>query len=256
LRSLLEKISKHLFESTIWSIGYFGTKELPKLWIELRSSSKTDWISFDLSTQMSQKICSFEPTSKIKTWLKGVGNIGLFLRLKSGINPGIEALEAYDLLSGKLIYEVDISQWIKITPSHIQVIQEKKRYWINARNGHFETPENPNEDSTDPFLFENPSHFEENQPGFSDFKLFFKQNFDEIIVKAVDCWDGNDKIIFSYYLYEDGLKNILRVCDKGFKTEHQEIIAKGETIGFNTFQIFKRTLIYIKDKHQLILYEF
>ena len=72
----------------------------------------------------------------------------------------------------------------------------------------------------------------------------------------MDCWDGNDKIIISYYLYEDGLKNILRVCDKGFETEHTEIIAEGETIGFNTFQIFNRTLIYIKDKHQLIFYEF
>jgi len=46
------------------------------------------------------------------------------------------------------------------------------------------------------------------------------------------------------------------VCDKGFKTEHTEAIAEGETIGFNTFQIFNRTLIYIKDKHQLIFYEF
>jgi len=252
----LEKISKHLFESTIWSIGYFGTKDIPKLWIELRSPTKTQWVSFDISKRMASDICSFDPSNKIKTWLKGVGNIGLFLRLKSGINPGIEALEAYDLASGNLIYEVAITHWVKFTHSHIQVVQEKSLYWINLQSGHFEIPEDPTDEGSNQFLFENPAHFEENQPGFSDFKLFFKQNFDENIVKAMDCWDGNDKIIFSYYLYEDGLKNILRVCDKGFKTEHTEIIAEGETIGFNTFQIFNRTLIYIKDKHQLIFYEF
>ena len=252
----MEKISKHLFESTIWSIGYFGTKEVPKLWIELRSPTKTNWVSFDISKRMGSDICSFDPSNKIKTWLKGVGNIGLFLRLKSGINPGIEALEAFDLASGNLIYEFAITYWVKLTDSHIQVVQEKALYWINLQTGQFEVPEDPTDEGSNQFLFENPAHFEENQPGFSDFKLFFKQNFDENIVKAMDCWDGNDKIIFSYYLYEDGLKNILRVCDKGFKTEHTEIIAGGETIGFNTFQIFNRTLIYIKDKHQLIFYEF
>lgn len=252
----MEKISEHLFESTIWSIGYFGTKEIPKLWIELRSPTKTQWVRFDISKRIAHDICSFEPSNKIKTWLKGVGNIGLFLRLKSGINPGIEALEAYDLTSGHLIYEVNITHWVKWTHSHIQVVQEKAIYWINVKTGHFEVPEDPNEEGENHFLFENPSHFEENQPGFSDFTSFFKQTFDENIVKAMDCWDGNDKIIFSYYLYEDGLKNILRVCDKGFKTEHTEIIAEGETIGFNTFQIFNRMLIYIKDKHQLKFYEF
>lgn len=252
----MEKISKHLFESTIWSIGYFGTKEIPKLWIELRSPTKTNWVSFDISTRMAKDICSFDTSNKIKTWLKSVGNIGLFLRLKSGVNPGIEALEAYDLASGKLIYDVAITHWVKFTHSHIQVVQEKVLYWINLHTGHFEVPEDPHDEGAKLFLFENPAHFEENQPGFSDFKSFFKQNFDENIVKAMDCWDGNDKIIFSYYLYEDGLKNILRVCDKAFKTEHKEIIAEGETIGFNTFQIFNRKLIYIKDKHQLIFYEF
>jgi hypothetical protein len=252
----LEKISKHLFESTIWSIGYFGTKEVPKLWIELRSPTKTHGVSFDISKRMANDICYFDPSNKIKTWLKGVGNIGLFLRLKSGINPGIEALEAYDLASGNLIYEVAITHWVKFTHSHIQVVKDKSLYWINLQTGHFEIPEDPTDEGSNQFLFENPAHFEENQPGFSDFKLFFKQNFDENIVKAMDCWDGNDKIIFSYYLYEGGLKNILRVCDKGFETEHTEIIAEGETIGYNTFQIFNRTLIYIKDKHQLIFYEF
>ena len=252
----MEKISKHLFESTIWSIGYFGTKEFPNLWIELRSPTKTNWVSFDISKRMASDICSFDTSNKIKTWLKGVGNIGLFLRLKSGINPGIEALEAYDLSTGNLIYDVNITHWVKLTDSYIQVVQEKTLYWINLQTGKFEVPADPNNEGSNQFLFENPAHFEENQPGFSEFKSFFKQNFDENIVKAMDCWDGNDKIIFSYYLYEDGLKNILRVCDKGFKTEHTEIIAEGETIGFNTFQIFNRTLIYIKDKHQLIFYEF
>jgi hypothetical protein len=252
----LEKISKHLFESTIWSIGYFGTLEIPKMWVELRSPTKIQWMAYDIHARTASHICSFEPSNNIKTWLKGLGNIGLFLRLKSGINPGIEALEAYDLESGNLIYDVNLTHWIKFTNSHIQIIQEKKQYWIHLQTGNFEVPEELDDESTHNFLFENPSHFEENQPGFLDFASFFKQKFGENIVKAMDCWEGNDKIIFSYYLYEGGLKNILRVCNRGFETEHKEIIAEGESIGFNTFQIFNRLLIYIKDKHELIFYEF
>ena len=128
----MEKISKHLIESTIWSIGYFGTKDIPKLWIELRSPTKTQWVSFDISKRMASDICSFDPSNKIKTWLKGVGNIGLFLRLKSGVNPGIEALEAYDLATGNLIYDVNITHWVKLTHSHIQVVQEKALYLRNS----------------------------------------------------------------------------------------------------------------------------
>jgi hypothetical protein len=252
----LEKISKHLFESTIWSIGYFGTKEMPKLWIELRSPTKIQWMSYDINARRADKICSFEPTNKIKTWLKGMEEMGLFLCLKSGINPGIEAINAYNLISGDLIYEVNITQWLKFTNSHIQIIQDKTVSWMNLKTGILEIPTEHKEINENSFGFENPSHFEENQEGFAEFKTFFHQKFNENIVKGLDCWDGNDKLIFSYYLYEDGLKNILRVCNKGFETEHIEVIAIGDNIGFHTFQIFERQLIYIKDKHQLIVYEF
>ena len=85
-------------------------------------------------------------------------------------------------LPGNLIYEVAITHWVKFTHSHIQVVQEKSLYWINLQSGHFEIPEDPTDEGSNQFLFENPSHFEENQPGFSDFKLFFKQNFEKTIV--------------------------------------------------------------------------
>lgn len=253
---LLEKISRHSFESTIWSIGYFGKKEIPKLWIELRSSTKIEWVSYDITARTKSEICSFEPSNKIKTWLKGMEHIGLFIRLKSGINPGIEAIEAYDLRSGLLIYDINITQWIKFTNTHLLVVQQNNTSWMNLKTGNFETYEDSKDELENEFNFENPSHFEENQPGFSEFKVFFKQKFDINIVKAIDCWDGKDKIIFSYYLYDSGLKNILKVCDKGFKTAYEEIISEGDSLGFNTFQIFNQLLIYIKNKHQLIFYEF
>ena len=165
------------------------------------------------------------------------------------------ALEAYDLASGNLIYEVAITHWVKFTHSHIQVVQEKSLYWINLQSGHFEIPEDPTDEGSNQFLFENPSHFEENQPGFSDFKLFFKQNFDENIVKAMDCWDGNDKIIFSYYLYDNGWKNYLRVCNLAFETLVLELIAEGDAIGYHTFTLLNDQLIFVKDKIKLVIYE-
>ena len=71
----------------------------------------------------------------------------------------------------------------------------------------------------------------------------------------MDCWDGNDKIIFSYYLYDNGWKNYLRVCNLAFETILLEQIAEGDTIGYQTFTLLNEQLIFVKDKLKLKIYE-
>jgi len=46
----------------------------------------------------------------------------------------------------------------------------------------------------------------------------------------------------------------LRICTFDFQTLHEETLAEGEKIGFQTFQIVNRHLVYIRDKHELVIY--
>ena len=124
--------------------------------------------------------------------------------------------------------------------------------WLDLRKGHF--VDNPSSFDQGSLEVEASQHFEESQPGFKEFQQFFAQQFSEKIVKVLDYWEGADKLIFSYYLYESGLKNKLLVTDKAFHILHEDVLAEGDGMGYQTFQVFQNQLIYIKNKHQLDRY--
>jgi hypothetical protein len=105
------------------------------------------------------------------------------------------------------------------------------------------------------FRFQTPSHYEESQDYFKDFQLFFKQQFNENIAKGIDYFEGKDKLIFSYYIYDNGWKNYLRVCNLAFETVILELIAEGESIGYQTFTLMNDQLIFVKEKMKLKIYE-
>ena len=213
---------EHSFTEPIWSIRFWGKPDEPRLWVETRGNAEAFWHSIDLATKEVSLLGKAPSDYAQLNFVNGSENEAIFIKLQQSKNPGIESVQTYSL-------------------NPLKLLTEEKSRSINPENA---------------FSFQVPQHYEESQEYFKDFRTFFQQQFNETIAKGIDYFEGEDKLLFSYYLYEDGLKNILRVCDKGFKTEHTEVIAEGETIGFNTFQIFNRTLIYIKDKHQLIFYEF
>lgn len=249
----LQKILSHSFDTNIWSIGYWGSIDKPKLWIETKDQTKHAWFGMDLSSDAQKPFDIPNPTQKNLVWLCGLKEIGVFLRLQSGKNPGIEAVEAYSLSGGQRLYEILIQQRHQQQNEYLLVnLDVNTKVWIDLRDGKF--VDAPKASSHSILEAQASQHFEESQPGFKEFQLFFDLHFSKKIVKGLDYWEGADKLIFSYYLYDSGLKNIISVTDKAFNILHEDVLAEGDGMGYQTFQVFQNQLIYIKHKHQLERY--
>jgi hypothetical protein len=145
----------------------------------------------------------------------------IFIKLQQSKNPGIESIQTYSL-------------------EPLKLIKEEKSLPIIPKNA---------------FSFQVPQHYDESQEYFKDFQAFFQKQFNETIAKGIDYFEGNDKLLFSYYLYDNGWKNYLRVCNLAFDTILLEQIAEGDTIGYQTFSILNEQLIFVKDKLKLKIYE-
>jgi len=243
----VEKIHAHTFSGNIWSTGYFGDTHLPKCWVETRDGEHTHWYQIDLTSNSCQEIPFPAEANKPKNWLIGIQQVGVFMCLHTGKNPGVEAVEGYDLTHGTRIYRIELSTWISVEGTYLRTDKGN----INLITGVYETVKQPLWEGVD---FESPQHFEESQPGLEAFQKLFKLKFGETIAKGIDYWEGTDKLIFSYYLYDNGWKNRLRICSFDFQTLYEETLAEGEKIGFQTFQVVHGKLIYIRNKHELVIY--
>jgi hypothetical protein len=212
---------EHSFTEPIWSIRFWGNPENPQLWVETRGLKEAFWHSVDLATKKVTLLGKAPSDYAQLNFVQGSENEAIFIKLQQSKNPGIESIQTYALQPIKLLKE------------------EKPRPLI----------------SESPFHFQTPQHYDESQAYFKDFQAFFKQQFNETIAKGIDYFEGEDKLLFSYYLYDNGLKNYLRVCNLAFETILLEQIAEGEAIGYQTFTLLNEQLIYVKDKLKLKIYE-
>jgi hypothetical protein len=241
----MRKIFNHRFPDTLWSLGYWGTSITPQLWIETRGSDLSANFCLNLHTQELQEIPSIPNGLQ---WLTGLPEGGVFLRLRKGINPGIEGLEVYDFPSGERRYAIQLSQWVGLENTYLNT----SKGYIDLETGKFTKEISKREvEIKKP---ESPLHFEESQDEFKAFEKLFEQKFQEKIGKGMDYWEGSNKLIFSYYIYENAWKNQLRICDFEFNTLFLETLAEGELMGYHTFQCVQNTLFFIKDKRELFIY--
>ena len=212
---------EHSFTEPIWSIRFWGKPEKPQLWVETRGLQEAFWHSIDLATKEVSLLGKAPSDYAQLNFVHGSENEALFIKLQQSKNPGIESIKTYSLEPLKLLKE------------------EKPR---------------PISTESD-FSFQVPQHYEESQDYFKDFQTFFQQQFNETIAKGIDYFEGEDKLLFSYYLYDNGWKNYLRVCNLAFETILLEQIAEGDTIGYQTFTLLNEQLIFVKDKLKLKIYE-
>ena len=212
---------EHSFTEPIWSIRYWGTPNKPLLWIETRGNGEAFWYSYDDSIKKMELLGKAPADYAQLNFQSGDENQAIFIKLQKSKNPGLEAIQTYSLRP-------------------IQLLKEEKPRALNSES---------------PFNFKTPQHYEESQDYFKDFQTFFKQQFNENIAKGLDYFEGEDKLIFSYYLYDNGWKNYLRVCNLAFETLVLELIAEGDAIGYHTFTLLKDQLIFVKDKIKLVIYE-
>lgn len=251
----LKKKFQYQFSQPVWSLGYWGNKETPKLWIEAKDATGGHWYSYDFKSNELRHISNLPAHSSHLQWLKGREKLGVFVRLQSGKNPGIEAVEAYNLLDGQLQYAIESQQAKELSEDQLVIQQGKSALILDVDSGKILTKQRESTDS-EPFAFESPHHIEESQEQFSAFKQFFKLKFSLQIAKGLDYWEGEDKLIFSYYLYNGAWKNYLLVCDNHFQIILHELLEEGELMGYHTFQIFQNHLLFIQHKLQLEIYEF
>jgi len=245
----MRKIFNHLFTDTIWSLGYWGTATEPKVWIESRNQEQIQAFTLDLHALDLVKIPQVNEQSKPLQWLAGLTDGGVFLKLRQGKNPGIEGLEAYDFPSGELRYSIPLKQWTSLEHQHLLTNQGI----IDLVTGKIVDRVTKEQDNSN-LKIQSPMHFEESQAEFQSFATLFNQKFEEKIGKGIDYWEGSDKLIFSYYIYENAWKNKLRICDYEFNTLFLETLAEGDLMGYHTFQCVQNTLFFIKDKRELFIY--
>jgi hypothetical protein len=217
----LSAFFEHSFTEPIWSIRYWGTPEQPRLWIETRGNGNAFWHSYEVSSKHMELLGKAPADYAQLNFQSGDEKQAVFIKLQKSKNPGLEAIQTYSLRPIKLLKE--------------------------------EIPHVLNSES--PFNFQTPQHYEESHDYFKDFQTFFKQQFNENIAKGLDYFEGEDKLIFSYYLYDNGWKNYLRVCNLAFETLVHELISEGEAIGYHTFTLLNDQLIFVKDKIKLVIYE-
>ena len=246
---MMRKIFNHQFIDSIWSLGYWGTVTEPKVWIETRNSEQIQTFTLDLQALSLNANPQAPEQNHSLQWLAGLVDGGVFLRLRQGKNPGIEGLEAYDFPSGALRYSLPIKQWSTLENQQlitnqgiIDLASGKAQASLDSKN------------ITRDLSVESPMHFEESQAEFQAFVTLFDQKFQEKIGKGMDYWEGSNKLIFSYYIYEKTWKNQLRICDFEFNTLFLETLAEGELMGYHTFQCVQNTLFFIKDKRELFIY--
>ena len=212
---------EHSFTEPIWSIRYWGKPENPQLWVETRGLHEAFWHSVDLATKEVSLLGKAPSDYAQLNFVQGSENEAIFIKLQQSKNPGIESIQSYSL-------------------EPLQMLKEEKPRPFNPENA---------------FSFQVPQHYEESQEYFKDFQRFFQQQFNENIAKGIDYFEGEDKLLFSYYLYNNGWKNYLRVCNLAFDTILLEQIAEGDTIGYQTFTLLNEQLIFVKDKLKLKIYE-
>lgn len=191
------------------------------MWIETRGNGDAFWHSYDDSIKKMELLGKAPADYAQLNFQSGDENQAIFIKLQKSKNPGLEAIQTYSLRP-------------------IQLLKEEKPRALNSES---------------PFKFKTPQHYEESQDYFKDFQTFFKQQFNENIAKGLDYFEGEDKLIFSYYLYDNGWKNYLRVCNLAFETLVLELIAEGDAIGYHTFTLLNDQLIFVKDKIKLVIYE-
>jgi hypothetical protein len=189
--------------------------------VETRGIQEAFWHSVDLATKKVTPLGKAPSDYAQLNFVQGSENEAIFIKLQQSKNPGVESIQTYSL-------------------APLQLLKEEKPRPIN--------PENT-------FSFQVPQHYEESQEYFKDFQTFFQQQFNESIAKGIDYFEGEDKLLFSYYLYDNGWKNYLRVCNLAFDTILLEQIAEGDTIGYQTFTLLNEQLIFVMDKLKLKIYE-
>lgn len=221
----MKTIFQYIFPGIIQRIGYFGNQKHPKLWVNILSNSEKKWFIVDLKELTSKEINNPFSANQVYTWIDASENETAFSIIEQGKNPNAIGVFKINLDNGTIIKKFNNYQ---------------SNTFLNKK-------------ASEIFKIENPSHYRQDDSYFKDFKDFFSKKFGLTIDKGIDYFESKDKLIFSYYLYENTWVNRLKVCNLSFNTLWDDQIESNELIGHHTFQVFENLIIYTKNKNELII---
>jgi hypothetical protein len=221
----LKIIFQHQFPGNIHRISYFGTQNEPKIWVDISMQTEKKWFILNLQDKLLQEIKIPFDKSIVYTWLDANENSGFFSLLEKGKNPKSIGFAEVNLIDGA-----------------IRSISEKFNFSVKEKKM-----------ASQLFSIQIPSHYHTEKSYFKDFQQFFEIKFNQKIDKGIDYLEGDNKLIFSYYLYENTWLNKLKVCNLDFTSIWDDTIETTELIGHTTFQVFENLIIYTKNKNELII---
>jgi hypothetical protein len=181
-------------------------------------------------------------------------------------NPEHEGIIVLDTRTGRLVWK-DISKtFYHVSEDHLIVTQgqedARKYLKLDPADGRlireislkevFKMASDKKEQES--LKIRNPFHFSSDHPYFSKITGFIGGITGEQPVIGADYMENGEQVIISFYLYNtEGLSNYLILVDEEGKVIFRECLGSHiKGIGFDTFFVFEKTLIFIKEKKELI----
>lgn len=212
----------------------------------------------------------FAHTFDHKIWNIRADEQFLVLELRDEIKRKVY-LASIDLSNGALLWCLasPIQTWwqslAEVVDDTIQLVEFSSEqqprilnnYYLSAKNGTLieSNVGNVTHKKTNATIIQ-PIHYTEESRFFPAIFKFFYRLFNIDIQKAVDYLEFKDKIIISYYLYNNNsFSNYLLITNKQQDVLLNELIANSEGLGMTTFVVKPDILLYVKHKYQIHGYE-
>ncbi|MDI9865112.1 hypothetical protein QM480_12300 [Flectobacillus sp. DC10W] len=217
----MKKLFAFTFQEKIWNIQ-LGEHHLVA---ELRNETlrKVELICIDLV----HAVLIWKQASPINTWWQSLGK-----------------------LNNNLVELIEFSEETKP--------QVTQKHYLNILTGELTEyiPQVPDNFSSQTYRYLQPVHYTEQNEHFPAIHRFLYRLLNVDIQKGVDYLEYKDKIIISYYLYQENkLWNYLLVVNNRKEVLLNELLTESEGLGLGTFTVKPEILLYVKNKSQLHGYE-
>ena len=254
------------FDSLIWKISVDTQSNILALELRDHDNRSVDFACIDLKTNKFL----WHGVKPEETWWLGLDschNGKIYLHTyKDPQNPEHEGIICIEAKTGKVLWKdiektiyyvsskhliatkgnEDSRKYIELEPSTGKDVREfslKEVFKIASDKKEQESKK-----------VRNPFHFPAEHTYFSKISNFIKEITGEQPVIAADYMENGEQVIISFYLYNiEGLNNYLVVVDDaGLVTFRMCLASNIKGIGFDTFFVFEKNLIFVKEKKELI----
>jgi hypothetical protein len=254
------------FESLIWKISVDDQNNILVLELRNHDHRSVDFAGIDLKTN---KIL-WQGVKLEETWWLGLDtcyNGRIYLHTyKDPQNPAHEGILALDSKTGKVAWKDIGKTFYHVSMEHLIVTEgdddNRKYISLEAATGKagrefilkevFKIVSDKKEQES--AKTRNPFHFSADHSYFPKISDFVKEITGEQPVIAADYMENGEQVIISFYLYSnEGLSNhLIVVDDEGVVIFRACMASHTKGIGFDTFFVFEKTLIFVKEKKELI----